>query len=503
MFGELKNRVWTWNIPAIAGAILTPLFAWLILTQAPFVTLALVLGLVAFVLVSRQPTLGLYLMVLSIPAQDKLGVSFGTTRITLTQVAVLLTLAGWFLNRTAYKKPLVKQPTPPLLPFFLIYIGTQVVSLLVATSLPDGLAEISRWCITLFAYLLVTTILETRRQFWILVVCLVVGAVAEAGLGVVQTGLGVGPASFAINADLTRAFGTFDFPNPYAGYLEMALPLLVALALWQWHERNAVMQQWLQLGQAGLPRQTERAKLGQIYLWLALLLPACGLVIMAVVASYSRGAWLGLMSGTLMMLAIRGRKSAGIWVVLVLLVLFGWLALQNGVISPAQAQRLTSITDQFTPFDVRDVIPNDENFAVVERMAMWQAGGNMFLHNPWLGVGIGNFNTVYPDFYAGSWIFSRGHAHNYYIHAAAETGIIGVVAYLTLLLTAYVMAGRTCRNTHEVALRYIAWGGFGTLTAVMVHNMVENLHVLNLGIEWSAVLALFYLIPFLEKLKKT
>jgi O-antigen ligase len=135
-------------------------------------------------------------------------------------------------------------------------------------------------------------------------------------------------------------------------------------------------------------------------------------------------------------------------------------------------------------------------------MAMWQAGGNMFLHDPLLGIGIGNFTAVYPKFFAANWIYSRGHAHNYYIHAAAETGIIGLTAYLALLLTAYRLAWRTYRSSGEVALRYIAWGGFGTLTAVMVHNIVENLHVLNLGIEWSAVLALFYLIPLLEKKEK-
>lgn len=496
---KISDWRWPFSVPATVGTLLTLLFVWLLLSQNLFIALGVALGIVAFVLVTRYPALGLYLMVFSVPAQDKLGVSVGGGgRITLTQVAVLLTLSAWFINRVAFNKPLVRRPTPPLVPFFLLYLGAQIISISVATSTSDSLAEISRWCITIFAYLLATNIIETRRQFWTLVICLVLGAVGEAGLGVVQTRLGVGPESFAINEDLTRAFGTFEFPNPYAGYLEMALPLLVALTFWNWHERNKTVRQSLILSEAGQPCEVERRKLFQIYLRLALLVPATALVTLAVVASYSRGAWLGLMAGALMMVAIRGKKSTGIWIILALGLLFGALALQTGVVSPTQAQRLSSIAEQLTPFDVRGIKPNDENFAVVERMAMWQAGGNMFLYNPWLGIGIGNYNDAYPSFYAGDWIISRGHAHNYYIHAAAETGIVGLTAYLALILTAYALAFRAYRQTTEAAFRYIIWGGFGVLTAIMIHNIVENLHVLNLGIQWSAILALFYLIPRLE-----
>jgi len=388
-----------------------------------------------------------------------------------------------------------------LLPFFMIYLGTQVASLLVATSQADALAEISRWLITFFAYLLATNIIETRRQFWTLVICLVVAAVGEAALGVVQFRIGAGPESFAIGGDFSRAFGTFFFPNPYAGYLEMALPVLIGLTFAMWYERNQATRQWLLKDAAGTGREQERKRLVRAYAWLAILGPSCALIILAVAASYSRGAWLGLFAAALVLIAVRGKKSARIWVSLIALGLFGLLALQNGLIAPSQAQRLTSVTQQLTPFDVRGLVPNDENFAVIERMAMWQAGGNMFLHNPWLGIGIGNFTAVYPNFYLDNWIYSRGHAHNYYIHAAAETGITGLAAYLALIGVAYVSAWRTYQRTKNINLRYLAWGGLGVLTAIMVHNLVENLHVLNLGLQWSAVLALFYLIPFFDNEK--
>lgn len=154
---------------------------------------------------------------------------------------------------------------------------------------------------------------------------------------------------------------------------------------------------------------------------------------------------------------------------------FRGLGLQTGALSPSIATRITSIADLLTPFDVRDVVPNPDNYAVVERMAMWQAGGNMFLSNPFFGVGIGNFDVTYNMFNAPQWIYSRGHAHNYYIHAAAETGLVGLTAYLLLVISVFVNGWKTARLTCDISLRYVAWGALGIVSAVMFHNLVENL----------------------------
>jgi len=484
----------------IVGLILIPLLLVLLLTQPIFVAPLIFFGICAFLWIARYPQHGLYLMLLSVPVQDKFAPSFGGQSLTMTQGAVLLTLGAWFVNRCVTRKPFISSPTPPLLKWFLIYIGAMVISLSTAFSIPAGFDQSSRWLITLFAYVLATSVIETRRQFWELVIVMLFGGIFEAGLGVVQTGLGLGPQSFAINEDLSRAFGSFVFPNPYAGYLEMSLPIWVALGILGFKLRGQAMRDWFE--NEGLPRLKERKAIFRAYRLLILTWPAVGLISLAVIASYSRGAWLGLIVAALVMIAVRGRKSAGLWLAIAAIVVFGYLGLTSGAVSPAIATRLTSITEQFTPFDVRDVVPNDENYAVVERMAMWQAGGNMFLYNPWLGVGIGNFDTVYNKFNAPAWIYSRGHAHNYYIHAAAETGVVGLTAYLLLVIAIFRGAWRTVRRTHDQNLRYVAWGGLGIISTIMFHNIVENLHVLNLGIQWCGVLALFYLVGKLDKTEK-
>ena len=45
------------------------------------------------------------------------------------------------------------------------------------------------------------------------------------------------------------------------------------------------------------------------------------------------------------------------------------------------------------------VVPiSDENFAIVERLAHWQAAYYMANAHPWIGVGLGNYETVYPAY---------------------------------------------------------------------------------------------------------
>ena len=479
--------------PILGTGILGSLvLAGLLLTQSPFVVIGVVVAVAALVGVSRWPEWGLYGLVLSVPGQSYLALSLGSSRVTLTQATFGLALVGWLGSRVLTRQPFLPRPLPRLLPFFGIYLAVMVVSISVAQDTGAALEELSRWLITFFAYLLATSVIKSRRQIWGLVVCLCAGAIIEGVIGAIQNRLSSGPEDSLLPCvDVLRACGTFIMPNSYAAYVEMGLPLLVAIAFMAWGSRNEFMRRWFALD--GQPRDELRPTLWRRHGWLLLLFPAIGLAGLGILTAQSKGAFLGLAAATLAMTVVQGRKA-------IPLVIAGGVALflvvagvQTGVIAQSAFGRLVAV-DQFTPFDVRDVTVTDDNFSTVERMAMWQAGGNMFLSDPWLGVGIGNYNARYFEFSTPRWPDSRGHAHNYYIQAAAETGLVGAVAYLFLLLAGIGQGWRTVRRTADPRLRYVAWGAFGIIIAVAFHNIVEDLHVLNMGIQWSAVLALFYVI---------
>ncbi|MDB5079830.1 MAG: hypothetical protein JWP00_1754 [Chloroflexi bacterium] len=479
------------SLPAILGVLV---LGYLLLTQSPFVVIGLIVGLAAFLLVLRHPQFGLYLLVLSVPGQAYTSLSLGSTKVTLTQLALVLALSGWFCNRVIYRQPFIPRPLPLLLPFYGLYLLVMFTSLTVAQSTGDGLNEISRWLIATFAYLLAVTVIRTRPQFWGLVFCLCVGPVFQGLLGWAQVKYPAIVQEKFINCpDFRRACGTFEMPNSYGGYLEMGLPLLGALLFLAFIRRNDAARVWA--SRFGPVAARSLFKYFSLFLIIALGTVFC---LLGTQAAASRGAQLGLAFALVAMVLVRGKKALPIIFLgagILLLVVAG---LQTGVVPVSTFGRLAQI-ESLTPFDVREVTLTPDNFAEVERMAMWQAGGNMFLSDPLLGVGIGNYNARYNDFNAPFWIVSRGHAHNYYIHAAAETGTLGLLAYFLLLGGGLVQGLRSTILTRDTNLRYVAWGAFGIIVAVAVHNIFEDLHVLNMGIQWSSLLALFYIINQLER----
>src|SRR5207302_11482449 len=168
---------------------------------------------------------------------------------------------------------------------------------------------------------------------------------------------------------------------------------------------------------------------------------AVGLLGIGIGLSQSRGAWLGAVVATVCLLLVWSRFTRRL---LIPGALGGALALAlavSGLLPAAILDRLAQTIEYFGVFDVRTVEVTSENWAVVERMAHWQAGWYMFVDHPWLGVGAGNYAAAYPQYFVGSWREALGHAHNYYLNILAELGIIGGSALLFFVVTAFMRLG--------------------------------------------------------------
>jgi O-antigen ligase len=193
-----------------------------------------------------------------------------------------------------------------------------------------------------------------------------------------------------------------------------------------------------------------------------------------------------------------------------------------GLLPPSIASRITSATDNFGVFDVRSVQLTSENFAVVERMAHWQAGWYMLQDYPFLGVGPGNYPAVYDEYYIPPWKEPLGHAHNYYLNMAVEAGVPGLLALVLMLGLAFRALLRRIRaadlisegrgtagamhrssaasgKTVSVALdpplsprlaRVLALGLLGSLAMFSIHNLFDNLLVHGVGIQVGVLLGL-------------
>lgn len=476
------------RLPSLAGLLASLVLALAILSLPFPLNLLLVPGAILGILVLRFPASAPILLVASVPIQDAGAVSLGVQTLTATKAAVAATAIVLPLALLAQRRAL-RVPPPALA--LVLYMMAQVLSLRSARELLPGLAEIYRWGVALLAFLAVLHLVRGRAAVLWLSLVVATGAIGEAVLGMAQSFLRLGPESFAVG-NLLRAYGTFGKPNPYAGYLEMTGLWLLPMAIWAFRECLASLAGWRQARLAGFTasRQARRAVLRQLGLctWLAL---GSAASLLGIGLSFSRGAWLGITAGLAVLLLAASRRVQILALSLALVGIPVLLAGGGTLLPTPLRERAVQLTSQLRLFDVRDVQLTDESFAAIERMTHWQAGLEMAKASPLTGVGVGNYNVRFPEFSPHPLFrISQGHAHNYYIHAAAETGLLGLATYLLVLSAGVATAIRASKRGPTPLDRALGLGALAATTAVMVHNVVENLHVLNLSVQLAALWAL-------------
>jgi O-antigen ligase len=415
------------------------------------------------VVLVRHPVLGLYGLALLIPAGPLLRLPLGAGSIGLLDLAVAATAGAWFLAWSSGQR---SWRPAPLLGLLLPFGFVLLLSTLAASSLEEALPELIKWAEVIVVYGLGAQLITPRHRLP-LAVSLIVAAVGESLIGLRQFIWQIGPEAYRLGAFL-RSYGTFGQPNPFAGYLGLIFPLALALGLGY-------------LGEIRRPRDE-----APFPAWVpASVLLAAGLVIAAgMITSWSRGAWLGMAASSLTVLVLS--SATGRLLVGVAAVLLFWL---YPLLPPALTARFQDIALSFGTWNARGVPVTDANFAVLERVAHWQAAWAMFADHPWLGIGIGNWNVIYPEYAISPWFDPLGHAHNVLFHVAAEAGMLGALGYLwfwlgSLTVTLLVVRRQQGRN------RALTVGVCGLFVHLSVHNQFDNLFVQGMPLVVALALAL-------------
>ena len=124
-----------------------------------------------------------------------------------------------------------------------------------------------------------------------------------------------------------------------------------------------------------------------------------------------------------------------------------------------------------------------------ERKAFSRDALHMWLEHPWLGVGIGDFETAYPryqSFPTDQWI---DHAHNDYAEAAAETGLVGALLILATMALFLYLAFRNAAHLFGSNAGWVRLGAALGCCGLLVHSLADfNLHI-PANAAWFAVLA--------------
>jgi len=113
-----------------------------------------------------------------------------------------------------------------------------------------------------------------------------------------------------------------------------------------------------------------------------------------------------------------------------------------------------------------------DSYTEITRLGIWAGAGLLFLGNPILGVGYGNFKIALTSTIAVPDGFMLD-AHNLYLELLAETGVLGFLAFAILIITCLRWARRMRGDSLSVTEAVIGIGTIAAIGSVLVHGTVE------------------------------
>lgn len=314
-----------------------------------------------------------------------------------------------------------------LLPF-LLYLSIMLF-LLMVNSPDNGVAlEGMRVMVQYVLWFFVAYhLLRSRNQARSLVDVFLLLAVIVALIGIAQYITGVEmPAEWVDQAEQgvrTRVFSIIGSPNILGSLMVLAMSMAYAMYYGS--------KQWFKK---------------MVYAGIFLVFALC------LVFTFSRGAWLAIILSVLLL---------GLWVDKRILILMVLVALLTPTLMPSVYHRISYMMSP-------EYLVSSERGG---RLGRWDLAVKHWQTSPAVGVGLGQFGGAvaarnYPEssFYADSW----------YLKVGTETGWIGLLATLLLILTGLRRARSSLNATDDDYLKIMGLGILAGLVGILAHNCVEN-----------------------------
>jgi putative inorganic carbon (HCO3(-)) transporter len=351
------------------------------------------------------------------------------------RIAIVLALVSFLLERRFFRFG-----TPEL--FLGIFSAIVLASSLTAFQPGTSFEKLPDFFSWVLVYLLIANVIDTEERFFIFLLSFLVYSFKMSQFGT---------RSWAEGGFAFRSWGTTGSPGWFQNSGEFGiqmcvfLPLLVAFIL-------ALKERW--------PRWLR---------WTAWAVAATAIT--GIVASSSRGAFIGL-GALVLWLLLKTRKRGRALMIVAVLASLVW------VITPDQ---------QKTRFQEAGT---DETS--IERTTMWKQGLEMMHDNPILGIGYSNWLIYHAVRYGDTGLL----VHNTFIQAGSELGYTGLLAFLALVGCTFVVNARTRKYAERLKERgkfifYMAHGLDGALVGFLASGFfISVLYYPFFWINFSMTVAL-------------
>jgi O-antigen ligase len=398
------------------------------------VSLLFALGTLTVMISSAiRPHLGVCAMILTLPFAFLLHLNirssadtngFGYIVISPEIVLVLITFIAVFMGLLIKKKGPVSNKIDIAIGIFLIG------SLISFVNSPD-LQHSSKILITgtmipLLGYYAVVNGIRTRTEFHHVLASVLISFFMIGGYSLITFNRLISIEGL-LSGELRLAQLVLN-PGVFAVMLTLVLPISISLAV-----SSAV---------------SPRVRLALVFLSVLLLAE--------LVATHTRGAWVGFLVSGVVLLSYNEARRALLKISPMILtaLLFGW-----GIISQVVLARSRS---------ANEFLQSDSS---TERLEAWRSAGQMIIHNPLSGVGPGMFRDSYYQYQVGySAIFSNfgTNAHNLFLNVWAETGTIAVLGFGGMIIFTMWGGYNLFRSSKIPLEKSIALGLFAGLVGYIV-----------------------------------
>lgn len=424
-----RARVWPLGVAllaALAGAVMVQLAY----ATEPYVPLIALLSLGVVALAVARPMLALFLAIALVPLQP-FTVPVGSTGLAASEALLLVTAAGWTIKSSIEGRALfgdspLGKPLAAMLVVMLPGVALAVEAFPVARMLVW-------WTVAVLLHHMVSQdgdLTSVRRLLFSLSLAgAVVGAVT-----IVQS-LGSAPPDVEGFGTVVvgRPTGPFEHANGAGGFLAMALPAALVLGL---------------KGRVGLR---------------PVAIASAGLMLAGLMLSLSRGGLLGAAAALAFLLLWKPFRRATVVIALVIALL-----VMSGVGPLADAQPVKNLGLRISSISYSTQPGADP------RGALWSRTGEMIEDHLALGVGVGAYSTVASRYgiYAAETGEEIFHAHNTPLTVAAETGLLGLLAFGWACVVLVQLLARACRRTSGEAQAF-SFAISAALLSVAVHGLVD------------------------------
>ena len=415
--GEAKSRGYL--IPILFGLF----FGGLSYLVNPLYYVVALLCVIFAVLVISFPEIGVLALFAAIPV-----VGFLSHPSLLLLAIVGITTLSYLIKLVRGKRIIrLKLVDFAVLGFLFVRLASGIFSAGGLKSFAEALLS----CGLMLAYFLTVNLINGKEWIKRAVFAFLMFAAVSAIVGVTQFfGGGFESGwldSSAFSGIAVRITSTFENPNIYGVYLLLVIPFFVSSLT-----MSASGKRTLLLGASLL------------------------MMLFCVVQTWSRGAWLGLIVGTVVFLLIFSRKT------------LPFIVLGGGAVSLGVSVFAPNVYNRFLS------ISNLAESSISYRLSAWKGILDMLSGNWLCGIGFGEsaFCAVYPAFaYSGAQAVK--HAHSLYLQIVTESGIVGAVSFgaaIFLLAQSSLEYLRSVKTTEE---RATVIAGLAAVSGALVMGLTD------------------------------